>query len=251
MEARVDFSRRNSRGRGSRSPSSCGKKAPLRTRIPSRSGSNPSRYPSKSRRRPGRASRSFPASEAFPSAGFGIEQYFVNPAKIDVEGPKEQARESRLDPDGGNRPFRKTGEFFHPGEARPGTTRSFHFPMGTRSSFRGVIAESVVVKTLDPIALEVVSLTPELRVDGCAPERGRSGSRAVFSSSRNLQPDHIKLVVDCTGITLPGTYTLPVKSVVPPGLVVMKYDSRPDHPGPPVRGGDSDGPRHRHRRGSR
>ena len=163
-----------------------------------------------------------PAFKGFPLPGFGLDQYFVSPSRVDVEGPR-----SRI----GNIGTVSTEEIDLSGKRENFTAKVkirresplLFFPGGDTVEFRGQVAEALILKTFEDAELIALNLRPDLRIDDPLP----SGSLRVQGGQiflEELRPQLIRLVVDCAGINLPGVYTLPVKTEVPQGLLVLKYE---------------------------
>jgi len=91
IEARVDFSRRVSEG-VFKAPIMVRKKGTLDTADTLEIRVEPLEITMRIEKKVRKSVEVVPGLRGFPAGGFGIEQYFVNPPKIDIDGPK-----SRLD----------------------------------------------------------------------------------------------------------------------------------------------------------
>ena len=162
-----------------------------------------------------------PNFKGFPAPGYELEQYFVNPSRIDVEGPAGLVQNitstttEDIDLTG------KTGNF----TLRARLVREnplFVFPGGDIVDFRGQIKESTILKSFDTADIVALDLRPDLRIDNPLP-RGTLRVQGGQLLLEDLRPDRVRLIVDCSGITLPGIYTLPVKTDLPQGIMVLNY----------------------------
>jgi YbbR domain-containing protein len=163
-----------------------------------------------------------PNLKGFPLSGFSLAQYFVNPAFVDVDGPRGlvdalgSVLTADIDLSGKRESF----------SSRVRLVRDdplLLFPGGDMVEFRGIIEEEIILKTIEAVGIIALDLRGDFRIDG-ALENGSlrvQGGRVLLE---NLRPDQIRLAVDCSGISAPGVYTLPVKTDVPPGIMVLKYE---------------------------
>ena len=184
LEARADFARRTSEG-VFKAPIVVRKKGSLESADTIEIRVEPLEITLKIEKKARKSVEVVPGLRGFPAAGFGIEQYFVNPSRVEVEGPKSKLENLASVP---------TEEIELSGKRESFTTRVklvredtlLSFPTGDVVEFRGVIEESVILKNLDPIPLEAVSLGPDLRVDGSLPKGDPAdpGRTALHRKSR-------------------------------------------------------------------
>jgi YbbR domain-containing protein len=91
------------------------------------------------------------------------------------------------------------------------------------AEFRCVIRPSVPVRNIDGIPIDIIGLDENLETD----LGGRSGSvrlEARQSLLDNFSPEPGFLSVDCSGITEPGDYILPVNIDLPDGFSLIRRD---------------------------
>jgi YbbR domain-containing protein len=165
-----------------------------------------------------------PVFKGLPATGYRLEQYSVNPSGVDLEGPSGIVRTinsiSTEDIDlSGKR------ESFSDRVRLVNENSLLAFPGGDTVDFRAQVLETMELKTVDGIAITLQGLSPDLYLNGEAPEGWITvqGGQASIETQR----EKIQLVVNCTDLSDPGTYTLPVKAVVPQGLTVAQFS--PDH----------------------
>jgi YbbR domain-containing protein len=163
-----------------------------------------------------------PNLKGFPSSGFSLAQYFVTPAFVDVDGPRSlvdvlgSIATADIDLSGKKDSFSARVRLFREDPL-------LLFPGGDVVEFRGIIEEEIILKTIDAVNIIALDLRGDFRIEGNL-ENGSlrvQGGRLLLE---NIRPDQIRLAVDCSGITSPGVYTLPVKTDVPMGILVLKYE---------------------------
>ncbi len=165
-----------------------------------------------------------PDLKAFPSKGFELVQYFVNPPSVIVRGPrsqlegKEHIETEFIDLSGRDRDFSMNVRLIPPGS-------NVDFPGGSIVEFQGIVEEAVISRTLSNLEVASLDLDPRLLLSGNLPEASITlqGSQSLMAGLRVMD---IHLFLDCSDISLPGTYTLPLQLDVPEGLAVLKYNPR-------------------------
>jgi hypothetical protein len=91
------------------------------------------------------------------------------------------------------------------------------------AEFRGQIRPSVPVRNIEEIPIAVVGLDERFEAD----TGGRTGSVRLEGGQMQLdlfEPAPGFLSVDCSAVTGPGTYTLPVEITLPEGLSVVRRE---------------------------
>jgi len=163
-----------------------------------------------------------PSFKGAPSADYGLGNYVLTPDKVEVVGPLSEIDDifsvetEEIELSGKREDFTvkvklKKG---HPLMA---------FSNGDVVEFRGQIMETLMTKMLGDRSIRVRGLPPNLRLSDALPPGSLwiQGGRAALDI---LRPEQVGLVVDCSGIALPGVYTLPVRSEAPPGILVTRFD---------------------------
>jgi hypothetical protein len=91
------------------------------------------------------------------------------------------------------------------------------------AEFRCVIRQSIPVRNIDGIAIEITGLDLNFESD----LSGRTGSVRLEAAQSLLDNFSVQpgfLSVDCLHITEPGTYTLPVKVDLPEGFILIRQE---------------------------
>ena len=155
-------------------------------------------------------------------SGFDLADYSLSPKEIAVTGPLgilENITEFQTDPvdiQGRNGDFSITVNIIN--------TNPLVSMRGDRTAeFRGVIRPSIQVRSIDDIPLVLEGLHPQFEAD----TGGRTGSVRLEGNQNRLEffrPPQGFLSVDCSGLSHPGTYTLPVKVNLPDGIRLIRQD---------------------------
>jgi YbbR domain-containing protein len=156
------------------------------------------------------------------AAGFELVSHSVSPAEITVSGPLrilESINDFRTDPidiEGRNNDFIAMVNIAN------------HNPLlsirgDAFAEFHAVIRPSVPVRNIDGIAIDIIGLDLNFEADLDV----RSGSVRLEANQALL--DNFSLYpgffnVDCYGITMPGTYTLPVNVDLPNGFILIRRE---------------------------
>ncbi len=163
-----------------------------------------------------------PSFKGFPVAGYGLDQYNLTPPRIEVEGPRSRigavvsASTEEID-------LSDKRENFTVRVKLKRESPLVSFPDGDSVEFRGLVAETQVQKTYENAVLDVLNLRPDLRLDDPLP-LGTVRVQGGQAFLEQLRPELIRLFVDCSGITVPGVYTLPMRAETPPGVQVVRLD---------------------------
>ena len=165
-----------------------------------------------------------PVMVGFPPNGYELVQYFISPSTIMVQGPRSQMESvksiSTEEVDLTNRfdDFSLSTRLVPPGE-------NVYFPGGDIVEIRGVVDESIIVQTLTNQAIITVDLDSKFVITEELPEISLTvqGSQLQLET---LRPRDFHFFLDCSNITVPGTYTLPIRADVPSGIAVLKYSPR-------------------------
>lgn len=163
-----------------------------------------------------------PSFDGFPAHGYEMEQYFLTPTFVKVEGPRSYVKDldtvntEEIDLSGKKENFTVRANIKHPNDL-------VRFPGGDVVEFHAIIQEAIILKTFEPVDIIRMDLDPDLIVTSGQ----KTGSVKVQGSQliiEKISLDEIRLVVDCSTIQEEGVYTLPTKPDVPMGLLVLNYD---------------------------
>ena len=165
-----------------------------------------------------------PVLTGFPPNGYELVQYFISPSSVMVQGPRSQMESissiTTEEVDLTNRydDFSLSTRLIPPGE-------NVYFPGGDIVEIRGVIDESIIIQTLTNQAIITVDLTAGLVIAQALPEISLTiqGSQLTLEK---LRPRDFHFFLDCSAISEPGSYVLPIRADVPPGITVLKYFPR-------------------------
>jgi len=94
-------------------------------------------------------------------------------------------------------------------------------PGGQIVEFRGVVDESVVIRTIAEREVVIFDLPEGLRIDEELPTVSLTvqGSQLTVEGSK---PQDMTFYIDGSAISRPGTYVLPLKMDIPTGLAVLQ-----------------------------
>ncbi|MFP4534746.1 MAG: YbbR-like domain-containing protein [Spirochaetaceae bacterium] len=163
-----------------------------------------------------------PTLSGFPPSGFELTNYQMNPSTVQVEGPESIVRNleglstEEIDLAGKREDFIERVRIVRPDEL-------IQFPGGNVVEFRGIIEESVVLNTFEPVEVVVLGLDPELELVTSLPNglvRVQATQRALDQTSGR----DVQLTVDASTIEAPGSYELRVVPQVPRGFVVLRFE---------------------------
>lgn len=162
-----------------------------------------------------------PGITGYPAPGYEIAQFFMSPTTVEIEGPRsavesvDEIRTEEIDLSG-----RK--EDFSIRVRLQKQNALLNFPGGDVVEFRALIDESVVIKTFEPIEIIAIDLDPGFVVEGGMPSGliGVQGSQLTLEA---IKPSDVTLSADCSEVTSPGSYSIPVRPDIPPGLLIVKY----------------------------
>jgi YbbR domain-containing protein len=155
--------------------------------------------------------------------GFELVSWSVSPDEVAVSGPlriMEAINDIKTDPidlEGRKNDFNVMVNIANPNPLLLSIRGDAY------AEFRCVIRPSVPVRNIDSIAIDITGLDPRLESD----LGGRTGSvrlEATQSLLDNFTAGPGFFSVDCSGITEPGTYTLPVDVDVPDGFILIRRD---------------------------
>ena len=162
-----------------------------------------------------------PALTGFPSMGYELSQYFVSPSSVTLIGPRSEVENleslttEAIDLSGKFDDFTIMSRLVYPSPL-------VYFPGGDVVEFRGVISESLLVKTIANLDVSLLDLSRDLIVEGTIP----SGSITIQGNQAQIEAlarEDILLFADCSGITGPGSYSVPVLPQVPGDAALLNW----------------------------
>lgn len=162
-----------------------------------------------------------PSVTGYPEKGYEMSQYFITPSTVEVRGPASIVEEMDKV---------LTEEINITGKTETFTVR---IPLELSEEvsvisgekvveFHGIIQERIILKTFENVDLITLDLEPEFSAENIV-ESGLIQVQGTQNLLLDTEPGQLRLVVDCSRIRFPGTYTLPVKPDVPLGLLVLNY----------------------------
>lgn len=162
-----------------------------------------------------------PALTGFPSLGYELSQYFVSPSSITVIGPKsiisslESLTTESIDLSGKYEDFTAMSRLNYPSSL-------VRFPGGDVIEFRGVITESLLVKTIANLDITLLNYNKKFSIKETLP-KGSITIKGNQGEIERLSQGEILLSVDCRSITSPGEYTLPVYPDIPGDSALLNW----------------------------
>ena len=173
-----------------------------------------------------RINKAFPLAASIQgntAAGFELIAYSVLPAEIAVSGPlriMESINDIKTDPidiEGRKSDFNVMVNIANPNPLLLSIRGDAY------AEFRCVIRPSVPVRNIDGIAIDITGLDLNFECD----LGGRTGSVRLEAAQSLLDNFTVQpgfLSVDCSGITGPGTHTLPVNVDLPEGFILIRQE---------------------------
>lgn len=163
-----------------------------------------------------------PNLSGYPSKGYELSQYFITPSTVQIEGLESSIRNletvqtERIDLSGKTEDFTLRLRLKNPSQFSS-------FPGGNTVEFFGIIQENTILKTIENVDLIALDLESDLEVIGL-PEDGLIKVQGTQLLLEKLGREDYMLTFDCSEITAPGTYELPVNPEVPQDVLVLKYE---------------------------
>jgi len=155
-------------------------------------------------------------------SGYELSQYYVSPSLITVEGPASKIKNLSSVPTEEIDLTGKKGDFITEVRLLRNDPLLF-FPAGDIVEFRGFVQETTILKTFEEVNIVVLDLRPDLRLTKDLP-KGTIRVQGGQSLLDTIESGQVRLVVDCRGIVGPGTYTMPTRTDIPSGLLVLRYE---------------------------
>lgn len=162
------------------------------------------------------------STSGFVPSGFELERTIMTPSSVEIEGPRsrvesvEVVRTEDVDLSNRREDFTERIRLVSPDPL-------ISFRGGDIVEFRGIVEEAVVLQTFEPVDIVVSGLDPQLTLDEELPT-GLVRVQARQIDIETLTPGDLQLAIDASGVVTPGTIRLPVRPIVPPGFVVLRYE---------------------------
>ena len=155
-------------------------------------------------------------------SGYELAHYYVTPSLILVEGPQSKIERlysvptEEIDLTG-----KKENFILEIRIARNDPLLSF--PNGDTVEVHGFVQETTILKTFESVSIVVLDLRSDLRLSKALP-KGTVRVQGAQNILDRIEGEQIRLLVDGRSITQPGTYTLPVRTDTPAGLLVLRFE---------------------------
>ncbi len=161
-------------------------------------------------------------TSGFPPSGYELVQIITTPSSVEIEGPRSRVeaidtlRTEDIDLSTRREDFTERVRI-----ARPDPL--VVFPGGEIVEVRGIVDEAVVLQTFEPVDILVTGLASGLRLGQDLPG-GLIRVQVREIDLEGLEPSELQLQVDAARVADSGSVRLPVRPVVPPGFVVLRYE---------------------------
>jgi len=155
-----------------------------------------------------------------PSIGYELTQSFISPSSVTAIGPRSQMTAlstlstELIDLSGHSEDFSITTRIVLP-------SAQIDIPGGQIVEFKGVVNESVIIRTFENREVIILDLPENLRITNSL----SSVSLTVQGSQllvEDTHPQDMTFYIDASAIQGPGTYNLPLKIDVPSKLAVLR-----------------------------
>jgi len=165
-----------------------------------------------------------PRVSGFPASGYELYDYYVTPDSVEVSGPRSVVQNidnvytEEIDLSG------RTDDFsVRVSLVKPDSRISFQ--ESDMVEYHGKIQEMKILKTYQAVNIVTLDLDPELSISNNLP-KGTIKIQAPQNTLSQINSQDIAMVVDCSGINVPGNYVLPVNPDVPKDFLVLQYTPR-------------------------
>jgi YbbR domain-containing protein len=155
----------------------------------------------------------------FPPPGYELTDYRLSPTQVAIVGPRSRVEGVRtilteeIPLATRTEDFSEVVRLVRPDEL-------IELPGGDVVDFRALITETVVQSSFENVEITILDLDPSLELASSLPD----GTIRVQGKQLDLEgiPDsRIRIVVDASGVSGPGTYELPTRPQIPGGLLVL------------------------------
>jgi len=155
-----------------------------------------------------------------PSIGYELTQFFVSPSSVTAVGPRSQMTAlsalstELIDLSGRSEDFSITTRILLP-------SAQIDIPGGQIVEFKGVVDESVIIRTFENREVVILDLPENLRItnDLSSVSLTVQGSQLLVEDTRTQD---MSFYIDASAIQGPGAYNLPLEIDIPQGLVVLR-----------------------------
>jgi len=157
------------------------------------------------------------------AAGFELVSFSVSPSEITMSGPlriMESISDMKTDPidiEGRKSDFNVMVNIANPNPLLLSIRGDAY------AEFRCVIRPSVSVRNIDGIDIDITGLDIKFDFD-LSVKTGSVRLEAAQSLLDNFSPQPGFLRVDCSDVTEPGTYTMPVNVYLPDGFILIRHE---------------------------
>jgi len=154
--------------------------------------------------------------------GFDLVSYTISPQEVAIAGPRNsleslvELETDAIELDGRNTDFTAVVSIANPSPL-------FMLRGNGTAEFSCVIRPSVSVRSIEDIPIILIGLAPEFDAD----TGGKTGSARIEgaqSALDNFQPPPEFFTVDCSGISQPGSYVLPVAVDLPQNFSLIRRE---------------------------
>lgn len=161
-------------------------------------------------------------TSGFVPGGYELERTIMTPSSVEIEGPRsrieglEQVRTEDVDLANRREDFTERIRLVSPDPL-------VRFRGGNIVEIRGIVEESVILQTFEPVDLVVSALDPRFSLEEELPA-GLIRAQARQVDIEALGPGDLQLAIDASPVSESGVIRLPVRPVVPAGFVVLRYE---------------------------
>jgi len=163
-----------------------------------------------------------PKLNGFPLSGYKLDQFFIAPSSVTVTGPKSQIENLQfiqtedIDLLGRFEDFTVLSRLVHDSE-------DITFLGGDVIEFTGIISEELLIRTISDIDIVSVDMSDSLLINGIFP-KATIKVQGTQQRLEKIKLQNLQFTIDCSEITSPGRYSLPVLVDIPDDLTVLTYN---------------------------
>ncbi len=159
----------------------------------------------------------------YPARGFELGQYYLTPEKLTITGPRSQIENLRsLMTEPVDLSNLRDSLSLRVGLVVP-SEYQLSFPEGRNIDFRGIIQETLLIRTFSDIQVNPVNLAAGLELITELPMGSikLQGSQLLLEST---SASDFTLSIDCSTIENPGYYRLPIAASAPNDFLVLQHN---------------------------